>query len=61
MQRDLPQPLCPAISSAGGGTVDRDTVAAEDGDRVDERDRAEPEGREEEDAKGELEDKAGVK
>ena len=34
LQSDLPQPLCAAISSAGGGTVDLGAVAAEREDCV---------------------------
>ena len=29
LQSDLPQPLCAAISSAGGGMVDQDAVTVE--------------------------------
>ena len=61
LQRDLPQPLCDAMSPDGVALVDRDAVAAEGGDRAGGGESAEANGLEEEDAEGELRDGAGMK
>ena len=61
LQRDLPQPLCAAMSPDGVGFVDRDAMVAEGGDRAGGGERAEAKDLEEEDARRELEDEAGVK
>ena len=61
LQMDLHQPLCAAMSSAGGGMVDRVAVVAGGEDRTDGKGCAEAEDREEGDAWGELEDEAGMK
>ena len=55
LQRDLPQPLCAAMSPDGAGLLDRDAVEARGEDRAEAKDR------EEEDAEGECEDGPGVK
>ena len=57
LQRDLPQPLCAAMSPDGAGFINRDAVVAREEDLADGEDRAEPEDCEEGDAKGKLEDK----
>ena len=55
LQRDLPQPLCAAMSPDGVGLVDWDAVVAEGGDRAGRDKRMEAKDLEEEDSWRELE------